>query len=780
MRIRRSRACAVLLTLVVFHFIVFTILRYHQFDPRANSDGNRSALFGLWFMAPIMALFRRLPSYSFDNWAVNLVANYLMNEDDTLTSHRLAVMALMRPKISIDDPELQAKDELRVPKFMAGQGENPHVLPFDPRFLLTVNLLNLVEGEKSELLDPKNKPPQLKYFHWADWTDLSVVHDEFFKSEDDKLDCRSFNRQGRPSRQGGVFSPDVYCVDDGALQDVLNDKNLPISKPHIEALLRQPRRAKVHVHSSPGRLRQVQKALQLALYLNDFAPPPFHIVFLVPTGGQNVAPFKVEVDQSIQNRIPIVDSPYGLAVAALHEKVLLTAAVAQFRKLMPDDEPLRFQETKTLQHQDFLENSEAIIAELDAKTDLSVADQNYLDSLKLSVRTRHPTKYFFEAHLLNSEKNWGLGGHYDWRFFKKLQTSPETHAAALYSLLAAWLRFTHAHSLTTWLAHGLLLSWYWSGLMFPWDSDIDVQMPVVDLHRLAQGFNQTIVVDFGPESGGEVRLGRYFMDCGTWISERTNANGNNNIDARFIDIDTGLYIDITALAVSNSVASARYDPLLPAELVRVPLNERPADDKELARNNAIKVYNCANKHFTLLAELSPLRLTYMEGVPALVPREFDSILSAEYKESSITSKIFRAHVFLSRLRLWVSASSFDQHIKAEGGLNQLDLGADAWAAANTFDDIQWFSVTDKEYLEIFAKDSNLLMEYMVLRDATAVHEREMADLKRGKDPKLLQNGHVKFDFPTLRRDASTVRRVMENAVFDDQVQGWVEKAKLAN
>ena len=87
--------------------------------------------------------------------------------------------------------------------------------------------------------------------------------------------------------------------------------------------------------------------------------------------------------------------------------------------------------------------------------------------------------------------------------------------------------------------HGIGMVWH------SWDNDIDVQVPIMDLHKLSLQFNQTIVVE-DPEDG----FGRYFLDIGSFITLREKGNGNNNIDARFIDIDTGLYIDITALALS--------------------------------------------------------------------------------------------------------------------------------------------------------------------------------------------------------------------------------------
>lgn len=46
----------------------------------------------------------------------------------------------------------------------------------------------------------------------------------------------------------------------------------------------------------------------------------------------------------------------------------------------------------------------------------------------------------------------------------------------LHRLIRTWLSFTRKTGITTWIAHGSLLSWYWNGIAFPWDNDIDVQV----------------------------------------------------------------------------------------------------------------------------------------------------------------------------------------------------------------------------------------------------------------------------------------------------------------
>merc|ERR1712227_18590 len=168
--------------------------------------------------------------------------------------------------------------------------------------------------------------------------------------------------------------------------------------------------------------------------------------------------------------------------------------------------------------------------------------QSYKQSLEYSLAETNPPKYFKEAKILKKEANWAHGGHYDWRFFAGLINFTDRQPPVLHGLLQAYLKFANANNITTWVAHGSLLSWYWNGVAFPWDNDIDVQMPIQDLHRLSREFNQSMIVDLGGESDQEVRYGRYFLDCGTFISHRTAGKGNNNIDARFIDVDTGFYI----------------------------------------------------------------------------------------------------------------------------------------------------------------------------------------------------------------------------------------------
>lgn len=41
---------------------------------------------------------------------------------------------------------------------------------------------------------------------------------------------------------------------------------------------------------------------------------------------------------------------------------------------------------------------------------------------------------------------------------------------------------------------------------------------------------------------------KYLLDVNPWIWERVRGDGNNVIDARWIDVRNGLYVDITGIA----------------------------------------------------------------------------------------------------------------------------------------------------------------------------------------------------------------------------------------
>lgn len=431
-----------------------------------------------------------------------------------------------------------------------------------------------------------------------------------------------------------------------------------------------------------------------------------------------------------------------------------------------------------LETSDFNVNFDVIVKELEQVLEqgkkLSTNEAEYLQSLKYSihkVNTDGPSKYFSESRLLNT----AIGDHYDWRFFNGIQYGTYEQTLTLHHLVRAFFSFCRKNGINTWDAHGSLLSWYWNGIAFPWDNDIDVQMPIYDLHKLSKDFNQTLVVE---DLGDGV--GRYFIDCGTFITSREKGNGNNNIDARFIDVDTGLYIDITGLAVSNTKAPERYTKKYPSQMF-----EELEDFTTV--NELMEVYNCRNNHFYNFNELSPLIKTVIEGEIGYIPKRFTDILNQEYSRG-LTLKKFAHHVYLHQLRLWIkeedlyyflndrekwnSYHNYQEHyikndqvhpnidtnyeltaeekkkLQLDAKLREKQGGekvkeSDYTALLKDEEVNIVLNLNSDELLELLSKDE-ILIEYIASRDFTAFHQREILELLSKKSTQWLVNDLKSF------------------------------------
>ena len=97
----------------------------------------------------------------------------------------------------------------------------------------------------------------------------------------------------------------------------------------------------------------------------------------------------------------------------------------------------------------------------------------------------------------------------------------------------------------------------------------------------------------------------YLLDINPNNVDRVRGDGMNVIDARWIDVRNGLFIDITGLSETNP-------------------STQPG------------VWSCKNFHRYRTRDLYPLRETVFQGVPALVPYAFDKILTEEYSARALT------------------------------------------------------------------------------------------------------------------------------------------------
>lgn len=224
------------------------------------------------------------------------------------------------------------------------------------------------------------------------------------------------------------------------------------------------------------------------------------------------------------------------------------------------------------------------------------------EQARKNTKTSNDPKYFLEPGGDNEL------GHYDNRYYKG-KVSYDEHRAVLRQLIRSYLVTFKELGVETWLAHGTLLGWWWNGRIMPWDPDLDVQMSISTLQYLAKNFNRTThEYHFKDESGKDVKK-EYLLDVNPHHSDINRGNGMNVIDARWIDVSNGMFIDITGLA-------------------------------ERSPSTQPGVWSCKNFHRYRTSDLYPMRETEFEGVPVTIPYAFERILTDEYGAKSLVTTVF--------------------------------------------------------------------------------------------------------------------------------------------
>ncbi|KAK4252015.1 LicD family-domain-containing protein [Corynascus novoguineensis] len=239
--------------------------------------------------------------------------------------------------------------------------------------------------------------------------------------------------------------------------------------------------------------------------------------------------------------------------------------------------------------------------------------------------------------------------------FSTLKGGGNNDRTVLTHLIRAYLQTFARLRLETWLAHGTLLGWWWNGGIMPWDLDVDAQVTGATLALLADRHNGSLheyeYDDDSDESSAAVGNKRpnnkkkkkrvYLLDVNPFATAHLDrGSGANVIDARWVDVDTGMYVDLTALADRRPSWELEWEGGHPPTAAAVMLS-------------------CKNGHSYRLAELFPLRETEFEGVPALVPWAYERVLIAEYGAESLILTEWEGHRWDSELREWIKKNETD-------------------------------------------------------------------------------------------------------------------------
>lgn len=284
-------------------------------------------------------------------------------------------------------------------------------------------------------------------------------------------------------------------------------------------------------------------------------------------------------------------------------------------------------------------------------------DRNLYDSIAKTF-SMYPDgnypKYFHDS--LSKEKISGGGGQYDWRFVNKKDASTAyERASTLNRMMRAWLRFSTNQNINSWLSHETLLGCSLNGFTLPWNYKHEVQITATDMWKLAKYFGQSLVVDVTLDDPFSIGYGQYFLDISPSFFDSKNKNGKNTVDARFIDIHSGMYIEISALvrvfdeAYTLKQALPKADVSLQDEFGRM-LSHYNVDGHKLVEDGA--VVGSKSLHFYNMDEVNHLERVVFEGEYGYIPSEHKRVLEREYSHR-YSQPAHPNYTWREKLKMWV-------------------------------------------------------------------------------------------------------------------------------
>ena len=208
-------------------------------------------------------------------------------------------------------------------------------------------------------------------------------------------------------------------------------------------------------------------------------------------------------------------------------------------------------------------------------------------------------QYFTEVSFNARSKQIGSGDKCDTRFAPPQGLSINETRRTLVSLLASYVITMQSLGYITWIAHGALIGYHWNQRLLPWDTDIDVQMSIETMSKLARLHNMTEFSYFSKESGA---ARRYLLDINPHYNITSTQDTANIISGRWIDTANGKYLDITTVYHGSESDLFLY---------------------------------CKDGHRVRKEDLFPLTEVWLEGIQVLVPWNFQKLIIEEYGLSAL-------------------------------------------------------------------------------------------------------------------------------------------------
>ncbi|CUM63231.1 uncharacterized protein PRCAT00000802001 [Priceomyces carsonii] len=666
---------------------------------------------------------------------------------------------------------------------------NQNTLFYDPRLTLSLYLNYIrTEYKKGNLLEDIEVP-----FNWADWVDLTLLNDELSRPMKRRKDCDWFKK----------FTLVNQNVPASRLNCISNKDITPKLLNSLGFSRHEQLPGFISVDYSPFFSFHKVRLMHAKTYTYTVLPNPKGLIFLNKKGGT----FEVNIEKGdskrsiiksgmvreyMKNKLEGHNAVKNLKETLFGHKMVVDP-VKEFRQLVKDVKPTVLEQSNDpakmyqvlhaknaskelhLTRDMFRYTKDNIreqilkIEELQDKRQLTTYEEGYLDSLYLSkeANTNTEVTYFKQAVLevrrdkLNTKRDHGY--HYDWRFFNGALSYPRAGwndqelvlrtNIILDRLLRTWFRFAEEKGLVSWIMHGPLLSWFWNGSMFPFDDDIDIQMPISELARLGKLYNQTLVIEDIEEG-----YGKYLVDVGTYIHNRDISKKANHIDARFIDVDTGMYIDITGLGVSDAEVPLNY--------YKDGIISRPEGEQK------VETFNDRRKHWYTFDQILPLKYTMISGIPTFVPNDIPRRLTFEYPDGISRPEYSNWH-FIPKLNMWLQESqllsAFDEN-DFRKFYKDVPLGVDKQKLMKLI-----LEVTDEQVYKLLKSDDAILSEYYLTKQLTELHNIESAYLFNAKNEdgslhyesneKLLKDPAFKAKYDRFVEDNVKIHKPIRKSLF---------------
>ncbi len=134
---------------------------------------------------------------------------------------------------------------------------------------------------------------------------------------------------------------------------------------------------------------------------------------------------------------------------------------------------------------------------------------------------------------------------------------------------------------------------------------------------ISRSYYNMTVYPFRFPDNPDGQTNEYLLKINSSYTERAiDHHNNDDIDARWVDMTNGAYIDITAVHL--------LDP-------HIQVNNKPL------------FWQTKEGHLYEDVQLYPLRCIVFEGVPTYVPHEAETLCAKEYSENALTLDMFNGN-----------------------------------------------------------------------------------------------------------------------------------------